>query len=207
MSDHKNILKYIDSSITKINEDIYEILILTKYYKSGHLVSFMNERLNIGFNENEILKIFCDVCEGVSQLHKLGIIHRDIKVENVLIDEFKDGTLNYILCDFGSSTNRILDTKLMNIQAISDELQKYTTLSYRSPEMIDLYSNRQITTKSDIWALGCLLFKICYFSLPFGESLLAIQEGRFFIPENSRYSKQLNSLISKRITKKSTIKN
>ena len=64
--------------------------------------------------------------------------------------------------------------------------------------MIDLYSNKPINTKSDIWALGCLLYKLCYYSTPFGESLLAIQEGRFTLPDNKAnfYSKHLNSIIS-----------
>ena len=61
--------------------------------------------------------------------------------------------------------------------------------------MIDLYSNLSITLKSDIWALGCLLYKLCFFTLPFGESTLAIQNGNFVIPDNSRYSKKLHSLI------------
>jgi AP2-associated kinase len=78
---------------------------------------------------------------------------------------------------------------------VEEEIQKYTTLAYRSPEMIDLYSGKSITTKSDIWALGCLLYKLCFFSLPFGESSLAIQNAQFTIPDNSRYSKGVHSLI------------
>lgn len=67
----------------------------------------------------------------------------------------------------------------------------------RSPEMVDLYSSKPITTKSDIWAMGCLLYKLCYYTTPFGESLLAIQEGRFTLPDSKHhaYSRHLNSLI------------
>ena len=54
--------------------------------------------------------------------------------------------------------------------------------------MVDLYSGKSITTKADIWALGCLLYKLCFFSLPFGESTLAIQNGNFSFPDNSKYS-------------------
>ena len=45
-------------------------------------------------------------------------------------------------------------------------------------------------------ALGCLLYKLCFFTLPFGESPLAIQSGQFTFPENSRHSPELHRLIS-----------
>ena len=51
-----------------------------------------------------------------------------------------------------------------------------------------MYSGKSITTKADMWALGCLLYKLCFFSLPFGESTLAIQNGNFSFPDNSKYS-------------------
>lgn len=72
--------------------------------------------------------------------------------------------------------------------------------------MIDLYSNKVITTKSDIWALGCLLYKLCYFTLPFGESPLKIQSGQFSIPDTPEYSIKLNTLISKFISSNNIIR-
>lgn len=61
--------------------------------------------------------------------------------------------------------------------------------------MVNLYSGKIITTKADIWALGCLLYKLCYFTLPFGESQVAICDGSFTIPDNSRYSQDMHCLI------------
>ena len=46
-------------------------------------------------------------------------------------------------------------------------------------------------------ALGCLLYRLCFFTLPFGESSLAIQSGKFTIPDDSRYSRNLHSLIGR----------
>jgi len=58
---------------------------------------------------------------------------------------------NYVLCDFGSATGRILDPIKHGVSSVQDEIEKYTTLAYRSPEMVDLYSGKSITTKADIW--------------------------------------------------------
>lgn len=46
------------------------------------MVNLMNQRLQTGFTENEVLQIFCDTCEAVARLHqcKTPIIHRDLKV-------------------------------------------------------------------------------------------------------------------------------
>lgn len=46
-------------------------------------------------------------------------------------------------------------------------------------------------------ALGCLLYKLCFFTLPFGESQVAICDGTFIVPDNSKFSFKLHSLISK----------
>ena len=64
-------------------------------------------------------------------------------------------------------------------------MAKHTTPMYRAPEMLDTWSNYSIDTGSDIWALGCLLYFLCYGRHPFEDSAkLAILNGNYRIPEN-----------------------
>uniref|UniRef100_M4A644 BMP2 inducible kinase n=1 Tax=Xiphophorus maculatus TaxID=8083 RepID=M4A644_XIPMA len=191
LSGHKNVVRYLDSTISFVSDSVWEVLILMEYCK-GQVVKQMNQRLNVGFSEAEVLHIFCDTCEAVARLHqcKTPIIHRDLKVENILLND--QG--NYVLCDFGSSTHKVLLPLKDGVTAVEDEI-KYTTLSYRAPEMINLYAGKAITTKADIWALGCLLYKLCFFTLPFGESQVAICDGTFIVPDNSKFSTKLHCLI------------
>ncbi|KAM4532824.1 AP2-associated protein kinase 1-like isoform 2-T2 [Fundulus diaphanus] len=191
---HKNIVGYLDSSITAMgSRDVWEVLILMDYCKGGQVVNLMNQRLQTGFTESEVLQIFCDTCDAVSRLHqrKAPIVHRDLKVENILLHDKG----HYVLCDFGSATNKFQNPQTEGVATVEEEIKKYTTLSYRAPEMVNLYNNKIITTKADIWALGCLLYKLCFFTLPFGESQVAICDGSFTIPDNSRYSYDLHCLI------------
>uniref|UniRef100_A0A8C3QUC7 non-specific serine/threonine protein kinase n=1 Tax=Cyanoderma ruficeps TaxID=181631 RepID=A0A8C3QUC7_9PASS len=194
LSGHKNIVSYIDSSINSVSSgDVWEVLILMDFCRGGQVVNLMNQRLQTGFTESEVLQIFCDTCEAVARLHqcKTPIIHRDLKVENILLHDRG----HYVLCDFGSATNKFQNPQTEGVNAVEEEIKKYTTLSYRAPEMVNLYSGKLITTKADIWALGCLLYKLCYFTLPFGESQVAICDGNFTIPDNSRHSQDMHCLI------------
>ncbi|XP_052459614.1 AP2-associated protein kinase 1 isoform X8 [Carassius gibelio] len=191
---NKNIVGFLDSSITAVGSgDVWEVLILMDFCRGGQVVNLMNQRLQTGFSETEVLQIFCDTCEAVARLHqcKTPIIHRDLKVENILLHDRG----HYVLCDFGSAINRSQNPQTEGVAAVEEEIKKYTTLSYRAPEMVNLYGGKVITTKADIWALGCLLYKLCYFTLPFGESQVAICDGSFTIPDNSRYSHDMHCLI------------
>ncbi|KAK7075566.1 BMP-2-inducible protein kinase, partial [Halocaridina rubra] len=188
----RTVVGYVDSGVTHVGGGVYEVLLLMTFCRK-HLLHIMNDRLSTGLTEAEVLKIFCDVCDAVSRLHHLNppVIHRDLKVENILINT--DGS--YVLCDFGSATSRVLCGATDGVSKVEEEIQRYTTLAYRAPEMVDLYLGRSITIKSDIWALGCMLYKLCFFTLPFGESPLAITSGNFSIPDNARFSKHLLALI------------
>ncbi|XP_066135965.1 BMP-2-inducible protein kinase isoform X1 [Saccopteryx bilineata] len=193
LSGHKNIVGYLDCAVNSISDNVWEVLILMEYCRAGQIVNQMNKKLQTGFTEPEVLQIFCDTCEAVARLHqcKTPIVHRDLKVENILLNDCG----NYVLCDFGSATNKFLNPQKDGVNVVEEEIKKYTTLSYRAPEMINLYGGKPITTKADIWALGCLLYKLCFFTLPFGESQVAICDGSFTIPDSSRFSHNIHCLI------------
>ncbi|XP_055774584.1 BMP-2-inducible protein kinase isoform X1 [Salvelinus fontinalis] len=193
LSGHRNIVNYLDSTINSVGDSVWEVLILMEYCKAGQVVKQMNQRLHIGFTEPEVLTIFTDTCEAVARLHqcRTPVIHRDLKVENILLSD--NGS--YVLCDFGSASLKVLLPHKDGVTAVEDEIRKYTTLSYRAPEMVNVYAGKPITTKADIWALGCLLYKLCFFSLPFGESQVAICDGNFIVPDNSKFSSKLHCLI------------
>jgi AP2-associated kinase len=206
--------------------------IATLLLQSDNVLQLMNSRLlqNKWFTHKEILDIFCDICEAVgmknvdskyrilinsARLHhsKTPVIHRDLKVENILIDRRTNiGRPIYVLCDFGSATTKVLTKEHYTHAFMEEEIQRYTTLSYRSPEMIDLFTGIPIglwinivsllstiilDTKIDIWAMGILLYKLCYFALPFGESALAIQSGLFTFPELPQIPDSIKAVISK----------
>lgn len=76
-----------------------------------------------------------EIVYGVRTFHLLGVAHRDLKVENILCHDGK-----WKLCDFGSASGEVLDyhkaTKSQIARAM-EGFERYTTLMYRPPEMLD----------------------------------------------------------------------
>ncbi|KAK4693179.1 hypothetical protein P7C71_g4171, partial [Lecanoromycetidae sp. Uapishka_2] len=193
------IVTYIDSHASQLKGGGYEVFLLMEYCNGGGLIDFMNTRLQNRLTEPEVLKIFSDVAQGVACMHYLKppLLHRDLKVENVLI-KVSGSTRRYKLCDFGSTASpRPAATSAAEGRLIEDDVQKNTTLQYRSPEMIDVYRKQPIDEKSDIWALGVLLYKLCYYKTPFEEQgQMAILNASFKFPGYPSFSDQIKKLIA-----------
>lgn len=197
---HRHIVKYFDSHASQLQGGGYEVFLLMEYCAGGGLIDFMNTRLQNRLTEPEIVKIFSDVAEGVACMHYLKppLLHRDLKVENVLISRSAN-SLCYKLCDFGSAAPpRPAAQTAAEGRLIEEDIQRHTTLQYRSPEMIDVYRKQPIDEKSDIWALGVLLYKLCYYTTPFEDvGQMAILNASFKFPAYPPFSDKLKLLIGK----------
>ena len=96
---------------------------------------------------------------AVDYIHTRGLCHRDLKLENILVDD----QFNLRLIDFGMSKrlDNLLNENLPN--------PKEGTKLYMAPE-IDREESVQDGTKSDVFALGCILFTMYFYAYPWQSS-------------------------------------
>lgn len=156
----------------------------------------MNQHLRDLLSESQILQISADIAAGIAYMHYLDqpLVHRDLKIENVLISS--DGV--YKLCDFGSASAVIRPPRnAQEYQILEHDIQNRTTMQYRSPEMVDLKRAFPIDEKSDIWAFGVFVYKLCYYTTPFEkEGDPAILKAKYSFPPAPLFSERLKRLIS-----------
>ena len=128
--------------------------------------------------EWQILGYFIQVALGIKEIHSRNIMHRDLKPQNIFL--MLDGTVK--LGDFGLA-------KVLNYTSQVARTQ-CGTIVYMSPEVA---LGRPYTNKTDIWALGCILYELCTLDHPF-KSVEAILWGRY-APIPSCYSQELRILV------------
>ncbi|WOK92581.1 AP2-associated protein kinase 1-like [Canna indica] len=190
---HPNVVALIAHATLDMGR-VKEVMLVMEFCEKS-LVAVLENRGAGYYEEKQILLIFRDICNAVFALHCQSppIAHRDLKAENVLLGA--DGA--WKLCDFGStSTNHKCFDRPEEMGIEEDNIRKHTTPAYRAPEMWDLYRREVISEKVDIWALGCLLYRICYFKSAFdGESKLQILNGNYRIPEVPKYGNSITKLI------------
>lgn len=196
LRDARNIVKYYDSHAERMPDDTYQVLVLMELCPNNSLLEYMNANIREKLTELQILKIMMEISVAVYEMHHRDLIHRDIKIENVLID----AAHRFKLCDFGSVSTPIRPPKdQQEFQMLSHDIMYHTTPQYRAPEMLDLTRGVPIDAKSDIWALGCFLYKLCYYITPFeAAGDIAIIHASFLFPTSPPaplYSGDLKNLI------------
>ncbi len=109
-------------------------------------------------SEEAALEIFMQMCTGMSYAHECGVIHRDIKPSNVILEFKNDGSIACKIVDFGIAKLQVGDQRLTNSGSYLG------TPAYVSPEQA---TNREVTVRSDIYSLGCMMFECLAGKPPF----------------------------------------
>jgi len=127
-----------------------------EYLEGSDLSNVPRSQLSVG----GIIDLMLQACEALAEAHSLGIIHRDVKPANFFITRGADGAPLLKVLDFGISKTPVTGTNLTATQSVMG------TPAYMSPEQ--MRSSRDVDQRSDIWALGVVLYELLQGAPPFG---------------------------------------
>ena len=180
---HPNIVRYQDSFLSRNGESL---CICMEYCDGGDLASQIKAARKNLFSESKILHYFVQMALGLHYMHQNKVLHRDLKTQNV----FLLGNGRLVLGDLGIS--KVLDGTMDFAQTCIG------TPYYMSPE---IFKNKPYSYKSDVWALGCVLYEMTTLNHAFDAGSLnglaqKIIKGRY-PPIATKYSTHLRDLISK----------
>ena len=186
---HPNVISYKDS----FNDVDNYFNIVTTFCEGGDIYNKIQKQNGEYFKEDQILNWMVQILLGLNYIHKNGIIHRDIKPQNIFIQN------SHIICigDFG-------------IAKIINQIQTQTMTSiigtplYMSPESFNEPNSKNLA--SDIWSMGCCLYEICNLKHAFGADRLEsvfckVREGKH-PPVNKKYSSELRNIIESMLSVK-----
>ncbi len=145
---HPNII-----TIHEIGEHAGKAFIAMEYVEGQSLKDLVGAYGHTPLQMPKIIDIACQICEGLSEAHQVGIVHRDIKPDNILIDS--KGRVK--IADFGLA-------KVRGRTKLTAEGSTMGTLDYMSPEQL---SGADVDQRSDIWSFGVVLYEMTTGQLPF----------------------------------------
>lgn len=151
-----------------------------------------------------VARLFHYLSKGLAASHHAGVIHRDLKPTNIMVNgdfELKDIKIT----DFGiakMAEDEIIEAAEGGEDTISASATAVGALPYMAPEAID--TPRDVGVKADIWSLGAMMYELLTGSKPFGKGLKAVRnilDGRYdefpdFVTSNPQFKYLSDELIS-----------
>jgi formylglycine-generating enzyme required for sulfatase activity/predicted Ser/Thr protein kinase len=154
---HLNVVMVYESRIT----DDGQLYVAMEYVEGSNLRDVINQRGPLPLAE--VVEITRQICSGLSVAHKLGIVHRDIKPDNIMLANAEDGELVVKLLDFGIA-------RLSEAGAGGSQTQTGIVMGtpyYMSPEQALGHTGDKIDLRSDIYSLGMVVYQMMTAKLPF----------------------------------------
>jgi serine/threonine protein kinase len=191
LMDHPNIAKVLDAGATETGRPFFVMELVR-----GVSITEYCDQNNLSTRER--LDLFVEICRAIQHAHQKGIIHRDIKPSNILVT-LHDGVPVPKVIDFGIAKATI-GQRLTDKTLFTAFEQFIGTPAYMSPEQAEM-SGLDIDTRSDIYALGVLLYELLTGKTPFDAKRLVeagIDEIRRIIREEEppRPSTRISTLVA-----------
>ena len=140
-----NVVRLRDVAFTRADNGRHNFVLVFDYFEHD-LLGLLKHRVKLGLGQ--VRSVFRQLATGLAHLHSHGILHRDLKSANVLVNN--EGKV--ALADLGLSAK-----KPDGVQGAF--LKPVCTLLYQSPEQL-FRSPRGYNEKADIWSLGCVLYEL-----------------------------------------------
>lgn len=180
---HRHVCRMYD-----LSEEEETHFITMEYVSGEDLKSLMRK---IGqFIVGKAVSIAKQICEGLAEAHRLGVVHRDLKPQNIMID--KEG--NTRIMDFGVA-------RLLRTEGITETGMIIGTPEYISPEQVE---GREADERSDIYSFGIILYEMVTGRLPFGGDnplSIALKHKSEVPPHPGEFDAQIPEDLSKLILK------
>lgn len=178
--DHPNIVQFEESFVTKNGG----LCIVMDYCDGGDLGGYLKATRGRK-TEAQIMHHFVQIALGLQHMHEHRILHRDIKLQNI----FLSGKAQVVLGDLGIS-------KVLN-GTMDFAKTCIGTPYYMSPE---IFNNETYDLKSDVWALGCVLYEMitskhAFDARSFNALAAKISKGRF-TPIGKHWNRHIRSLVN-----------